>query len=64
MFFIFLRDLPELFQAFKLFPKIANGSQPLTTRFFCKQHFNKQRQAEIGKNWSKLNSTLEFAIWK
>ena len=50
MFFIFLRDLPELCQAFELFPKIANGSQPLTTCFFCKQGFNKQRQAEIGKN--------------
>ena len=39
----------------------------LNTRFFYKQHFYKQRQAEIGKkNKQMLSNTLgwTFAIWK
>ena len=37
------------------------------TRFFYKQHFYKQRQAEIGKTLSKSLATpwdWTFAIWK
>ena len=47
---------------------VQKSRQVVYTRFFYKQHFYKQRQAEIGQEKLKLSSTLSpwawtFAIW-
>ena len=47
---------------------VQKSRQVVYTRFFYKQHFYKQRQAEIGQVKLKLSSTLSpwawtFAIW-
>ena len=46
----------EISDSTRFFPRTSRTTSvkfPPITRFFCKQHFHKQRQAEIGKTSSK-----------